>query len=225
VRDIVTADTSRARRTREVLCRVGVGVVGLAAVAGLTACDPREAGSAAVVGTTRITENSVNADAQTVVRLIGKSGGTPPATDALLRAQVEFRVDDQLVKDAAKEQGVVVTKGQVDALIEQNGGRATLEQQFLKQEDLWLAPSQLDAVASRFLAQQAIQAKLAPGADTTAAGQAFAAYVVDLSKRLGVRVSPRFGVWDSDHLQIAWPDDDLSKPATPVPSASASPTG
>ncbi len=205
--------------------RIAVGIAGLAVVAGLTACDPREAGSAAVVGTTRITENSVNSDAQQVVGLIEKSGGVVPSTDSLLRAMVEFRVDDQLVEEAAKDQGVVVTKGQIDALIEQSGGRAALEKQFLQQDGLWLPPARLDSIAREHLVQQGVVEKIAPGADSSTASQAFLKYIGELADRVGVQVSPRFGTWDGEKLRIAWPVDDLSKPATPAPSASASPTG
>jgi len=60
-----------ARRTRRVLLLAPVVAV---AVLVLTACDPRQSGSAAVVGTSRISESQVNRDAQDVVAALGKIG-------------------------------------------------------------------------------------------------------------------------------------------------------
>ena len=98
-------------------------------VLALTACDPRQAGSAAVVDRTRITESQVDADAKSVIAQLEKDGGQVPSTDELLKAQVEFRVDARLVEIAAQRQGIQITQGQIDDLIASSGGRAALEKQ------------------------------------------------------------------------------------------------
>ena len=219
--------THRARRTRS----RGLALVPLAAVAVLvlSACDPKEAGAAAIVGPTRITESQVNNDAQSVVSALTQMKAQVPSTDTLLRAQVEFLVDAELVDQAAATKGITITQGQVDALIEQSGGRETLTQQFVGQQDLWLPPGQLDTLAREFLTQQALGINLAPGKTSDEQGQAATTYVTDLAKKVGVTVSPRYGVWDPGTLRIAGVANDLSVPATAggssaSPSASPSPT-
>jgi len=209
-----------ARRTRRVLLLAPVVAV---AVLVLTACDPRQSGSAAVVGTSRISESQVNRDAQDVVAALGKIGGQVPATDTLLKAQVEFRVDAQLVELAARRKGITITQGQIDKLIETSGGRDLLQRQFVAQQDLWLPPAQLDALAREFLTQQALGINLAPGKTTDEQTAAATAYVTALAKEVGVTVSPRYGVFDLDTLRVGALPNDLSVPAG-LAGASASPT-
>lgn len=217
-----------ARRTRRVLL---LAPVAAAAVLALTACDPRQTGAAAVVGSSRVTESQVDRDAQQVVAALDKIGGQVPATDTLLKAQVEFRVDAQLVELAAQRKGIRITQGQVDNLIESNGGREVLQRQFVAQQDLWLPPEQLDALAREFLTQQALGINLAPGKTADEQGAAATAYVTALAQEIGVTVSPRYGVFDVKTLRVGALPNDLSVPvgqggaspsASPTPSPSAS---
>ncbi len=212
---------TQAGRTR----RRGLALVPLAAVAVLilSACDAKEAGAAAVVGSSRISESQVNANAQAVVDELTRTKAAVPSTDTLLKAQVEFLVDAELVQQAAAKKGISISQGQVDALIERSGGRKTLEQQFVGQQDLWLPPGQLDTLAREFLTQQALGINLAPGKTSDEQGQAATAYVTEVAKQVGVNVSPRYGVWDSSTLQISGVANDLSVPSTLV-GGSASPS-
>jgi len=146
-----------------------------------------------------------------------------PATDTLLKAQVEFRVDAQLVELAARRKGITITQGQIDKLIETSGGRDVLQRQFVAQQDLWLPPAQLDALAREFLTQQALGINLAPGKTTDEQTAAATAYVTALAKEVGVTVSPRYGVFDLDTLRVGALPNDLSVPAG-LAGASASPT-
>ena len=212
-----------ARRALALVPLVAVGAVLL------TACDPAETGAAAVVGSTRISESVVNQDAQDVVEALSKTGGQVPSNDTLLRAQVEFRVDSALVDIAAHQKGIAITQGQVDRLIETSGGRETLTQQFVSQQDLWLPPSQLDALAREFLTQQALGINLAPGKTQDEQGAAATAYVTQVAKDVGVTVSPRYGTFDPSTLRIGALPNDLSVPAgsgqtspSPTPSPTAS---
>jgi hypothetical protein len=214
------SDSKAARPTR-LLALLPVVVLGAVV---LSACDPRQTGAAAVVGGTRISESVVNQDAQDVVEALGKSGGQVPSTDALLRAQVEFRVDAALVDMAAAKKGIAITQGQVDRLIESSGGRETLTEQFVAQQDLWLPPDQLDALAREFLTQQALGINLAPGKTTDEQGAAATAYVTQLAKDVGVTVSPRYGTFDTSSLRVGALPNDLSVPAGGAGQATASPT-
>ncbi len=216
---------NRNRTRRRALALAPVLVLGVLA---LTACDPRQAGSAAVVGKTRVTETQVNADAQSVIAQLDKDGGQVPSTDELLKAQVEFRIDARLVEIAAQREGIVITQGQIDDLIATSGGRAALEKQLAAQQDLWLPPGQLDALAREFLTQQRLGPHLAPGKTADEQTQAVNDYITRLADEVGVALSPRYGTFDPKTLQIGALPDDLSIPAgsTGAPaSASPSPTG
>ncbi|MFI5101606.1 MAG: hypothetical protein ACHQE5_14010 [Actinomycetes bacterium] len=216
---------NRTRTRRRLLALVPVAAVGVLA---LTGCDPLQAGSAAVVAKNRVTESQVDADAKAVIAQLNKDGAQVPSTDALLKAQVEFQVDARLVAIAAQRQGIQITQGQIDDLIATSGGRATLHKQLAAQENLWLPPGELDALAREFLTQQQLGPRLAPGKTTDEQTQAVNDYMTKLAGEVGVVVSPRYGVFDPRTLQIGALADDLSVPAggsTPAPSPSASPVG
>jgi hypothetical protein len=199
--------------------RLAVAALLTGAVLALTACDPRQAGAAAVVGKTRVTETQVNHDATQVIDLLTKSGAALPSTADLLRAQVEYRVDDVLVQVAAARNGITVTQGQIESLINQSGGRAALSAQLLQEQGVWLPPSRLNALAESFLIQQALGHQLAPTGDAAAQSTAVSTYISKLAKDLGVAISPRYGAWNPSTLRVGAAPNDLSRPAT-----AASPT-
>lgn len=216
---------NRNRTRRRLMALVPVAALGVLA---LTACDPRQAGSAAVISKTRVTESQVDADAKAVIAQLEKDGAQVPSTDQLLKAQVEFRVDARLVEIAAQRQGIRITQGQVDELIATSGGRAALEKQLAAQQNLWLPPGQLDALAREFLAQQQLGPRLAPGKTTDEQTQAVNDYITGLAQEVGVAVSPRYGTFDPKTLQIGSQPDDLSVPAggaSAAPSPSTTPAG
>jgi hypothetical protein len=216
---VTATPTARSRRARR---SVAAAALLALAVVGLSACDPREAGSAAVVGGYRVTETSVNHDAEAVLKAFDKAGTPPPANDTLLRTLIDRAVDDQLVAVAAKREGITVTQGQIDTLIDDNGGRVKLSAAFATRDGLWLPPGQIDDLARSSLAQVGLGNKLAPGGTATAIDAAVTAYKAKLAKELGVSISPRYGSWDPKTLQITGNLDDLSVPAAGEPSASPS---
>ena len=193
-----------------------------AAVVGLSACNPAEAGSAAVVGPNRVTESTIARDAKDVIAQIEAQQAVPPATDALLRELVQRQVDIRLYNAAAKREGITVTQGQVEALITQAGGRTNVEKSFATADQQWVPASGVDDAARVFLIQQALAQKLAPGKSTTEQATVLQKYFADLSKEIGVSVSPRYGSWDAAKVAVVAPLNDLSSPAA---SASASPSG
>jgi hypothetical protein len=211
--------THRAGRARRLLALVPLAVVGVLV---LSACDARETGAAAVVGGTRISESQVSDDAQAVVTALTAMHQQVPSTDTLLRAQVEFRVDAELVAIAAARKGISISNGQVDTLIDSSGGRENLIKQFVVQDGLWLPPDQLEALAREYLTQQALGINLAPGKTTDEQSSAATAYVTDIAKKVRVDVSPRYGVFDPSTLRLGAAPNDLSVPAGQDRSPSAS---
>ncbi|HEY5187197.1 MAG TPA: hypothetical protein VIM19_20400 [Actinomycetes bacterium] len=198
------------------------GAVLVAAVVGLSACNPAEAGSAAVVGPNRVTETVIMQDAKEVLAQIQAQNAIAPSTDLLLRELVQRQVDIRLYNAAAVREGITVTQGQVEALITQAGGRANVEKSFATADQQWVPASGVDDAARVFLIQQGLVEKLAPGKSTTEQAAALQKYLADLSKQVGVSVSPRYGSWDAAKASVVAPVNDLSSPAA---SASASPSG
>jgi hypothetical protein len=192
-----------------------------AAVVGLSACNPAEAGSAAVVGPTRVSEATIMQDAKDVLAQIEAQKAAPPATDALLRELVQRQVDIRLYNAAAKREGITVTQGQVEALITQAGGRTNVENSFATADQQWVPASGVDDAARVYLIQQALAEKLAPGQSATAQATVLQKYFADLSKEIGVSVSPRYGSWDAAKVAVVAPVNDLSSPAASPPASSS----
>lgn len=198
-----------------------------AAVLTLTACDPKQAGSAAVVGGVRITETRINHDAAAVLAAFTTTGATAPDNQTLLRTLVDRAIDNELVEAAARKAGITVTQGQIDKLINDNGGRSALSANFATRDGLWLPPGQIDELARTSLIELALGSALAPGGDSTAAGVAVTKFKARIAADVGVAVSPRYGLWNPVTLLIVGTVNDVSKPATgaAVLSPSASPAG
>ncbi len=217
----VRRSTSRSGRF---LRRAAAAVAFVTVALTVSACDPREAGSAALVGGYRVTETTVQNQAKQVIAGIQRLGGQAPDNGALLTALVNRLVRERLFERAGAKENVVVTQGQVDALIEKSGGRKALEDKFLQNSGSWTPASSLDEQARVFLIQTALAEKLAPN-DTAGQAAAVAKYLVDLATAEGVQIAPRYGTWDPATIGVGPVSDDLSRPAIPTPAASPSPSG
>ena len=95
------------------------------------------------------------------------------------------------------------------------GSKAKLEQSLAGQYAV--PPTQLQAFAKANLQYQGIAAKLGKG-NAQAGSTAASAYISDLSTKMGVSVSPRFGVWDAKQLAVTPPANELSSPAVSSPT-------
>lgn len=188
----------------------------------LSACDPKEAGSAAVVGGYRISESQVQDQASQVIDGLHALGGQAPESGALLTSLVGRLVGQRLVDVAGAREDIVITQGQIDSLIEKSGGRKALEDKFLQNPGSWAPSSSLDAQARVFLIQTALAEKIAPG-NTAGAAPAVTKYLADLAKSEGVEISPRYGTWDASKISLGPVSDDLSRAVGTAPTPSASP--
>jgi len=199
--------------------RTATALVVLGAPLALAACSPAQAGAAAVVGPTRITETSLNTDATQVNAERATLHVQPVPGSALLPVLLQRRVDNTLVAGAAARLGVVVTPGQVDRFIAQYGGLATLQRQLAQQDatstqaGAWVAPGRVNETVEVYLLEQGIGAKLAPGASSTVQGTATYAALQAEAHAVGVAVSPRYGTWSAKTLTIGPTPNDLSADA------------
>ena len=179
------------------------------------------AGSAAVIGDSRITTTAV----QDQIAQINAARGLPAdSVDAgLTQVTVQRLIITDLVDQAAARLGAEVTEGAIDteiiALETRAGGRAELDQLLL---DSNIPPSGLNTQIRTSLLVQQMGVILDPQADPETQSQLVYEYVVALSAELNVSVSPRFGVWNPIDLNLGAPPADLAVPR-PVESLAVDP--
>lgn len=196
-------------------------VVALAVAAPLlTGCGSEEprAGAAAVVDGERITTSQLQARTEAVR---DAQRGEEDANE-LLRAgglthyNLGNMISTRVVHRAAADEGVSVTRREVQqarATAERReGGKVMLERKLLRENAL--APSQIDDhLRTNLLFTKLLAAlKVQPGSPE--ADKAISTKLVDTSKKMGVKVSPRYGSWDYDEFGLADDKRDWIKPAT-----------
>lgn len=194
-----------ARRPRRAL--VAAALLGTALV--LSACGGQQAGSAATLGDSRITEQQLTAQVQDILVSQGQPVDTADAgiTSLALGRMIVIGLVDIL----AERESVVVTQGRIDeqlaAYISQSGDRAAMEATFSEQG---VAPSQIESVIRLNIQAQDLGVKLDPSGTPEDQGTAVFNAVGALSDELDVKASPRFGTWDPTTLQVGPVPDDLS---------------
>ena len=112
---------------------------------------------------------------------------------------------------------VAVTQGQLDEVYNQQvtqvGGVEQLQQAAAQ---AGIAPENLQRDLRAQLLAAAIATKVAPGGDQQAQQAAFVAAVKDVASSIDVEVSPAYGVWDAENLQLIEDPDAVSRPEKPA---------
>ena len=182
----------------------------VAATLVLSACASTPSGGAAATVGDRTISNTTLVDQVEAVQSakLGVSGAPDAAlvTDILQRLVITDVVDV-----AAEREGVVVTQGQVDqALSEaetQLGGPGSLIQAFLESN---VPQDAIDDQIRLSVQVDQLGKKLAPQGQPQDQQTAVFTCVVELSKALSTQVSPRYGTWVADQLQVGPVPSDLS---------------
>ncbi len=209
------------RGTRSVRAkRAALAIAGLVMIGAVAAgCGPDLAGSAATIGSDRITDEALTTqvDAVTTGLNIDES---PKVSAAILQRMLTT----QLVAQLAARNNVTVTQGEIDtfisAQVQQAGGQKQFETQVLQSG---IAQSDIQNAVKTTLLVQKLGPVLAPGKSEQEQQTATAVAAVKLAQELNVSVSPRFGTWQAARLQVGPPPDDLS--ATPPLSGGLAPLG
>jgi hypothetical protein len=204
------ADVTRLRRRNVVL-------LGVAALAGLSACGPSQLGAAAVVNSQRITVSDVQG-ALTSVRKVQDQYGlahADPSTAA--RNEVQRRVVELVFERAARDLGINVSDGEVSDAIDAEkkllGGPEPFRQALAQ------ANISSDQITEVFR-QQVINAKIGIKVEAQAGAKLTQDQVdqkvhdtlVATAKRLHIRINPRYGTFDESKGQIAAPAPDFLHP-------------
>ncbi len=184
----------------------------------LSGCAQTLAGSAAVVGDARLTDNELS---QTVTTLTDKLG--IQSSDQVSQAILSRWMVNQLVEQLAEDKGVTLTKGEVDAAIaeqvESAGGQEAFEQSALQAGVL---PEDIPGAVRVSLLIDKMTKFTVTGDDPS--GQAgLIVQVQQLADELDPQVSPRFGTWDAQQLTVGALPDDLSTPVVQQPTAQLQP--
>jgi hypothetical protein len=202
--------------------RVLVVAGALAAAAGLAACGPVKMGAAATVGDERITTTQLDRTVEqwreefdkdrqaALVQQAAEQRGQriPFDPDSPHRSALYQLIGFKVWDEVAKEQGVAVTPGQVDRLLEGLGGQSAVSASVLA-ADVPLRYT-LD-IARVVLIQQELlrRSGLAPNAQIQpdpatqqrALQQRDAAYSA-AARRLDITVNPRFGGFDARQVAL-----------------------
>jgi len=177
----------------------------------LSACGNQQAGAAATLGDTRISESTLSSEVQAV--LVAKGQPATSVDEALPPEILSRLITIELVDELAAREGIAVTQGQIDEQLAnyegQAGDRAAVEKLFIEQG---VAPSQIESIVKLNIQAQELGIAIAPNGSAEEQGQAVVDAVIALSEELDTTVSPRFGTWDAATISVGPAPDDLSVP-------------
>ena len=189
----------------------------------LTGCGSEEprAGAAAVVDGERITTAQLQARTEAVR---DAQRGEEDA-DQLLRVgglnhhNLGEMISARVVRRAAADEGASVTRREVQearATAERReGGKVMLERKLLRENAL--APSQIDDHFRTSLLFTKLIAALNVQPGSPEADKVISAKLIDTSKEMGVKVSPRYGSWDYNRFGLGDQERGWIKPTVQVP--------
>jgi hypothetical protein len=195
-----------------------VTIASVAAIAlFLTGCS--QVGAAATIGSTKITQATVQTSIDTVMAErtgVDTTQMQLEPGEELNRSQLRFHLFAGLLKAAAKSVKVTVTKAEIDTrrevIIQQVGGVANLPQALV---GAGIASTDFDiyleAVLNSEKIQQTFVAAGVPEADIPTKMQEL---VVATGKTNKVTVNPRYGVWNPETAEVTAAVSDAVSPST-----------
>ena len=197
-----------------------VTIASIAAIAlFLTGCST--ASMAATIGSTKITQATVQKSIDTVMAErngVDTSQMQLETGEDLNRSQLRFHLFAGILKAAAKDLKISVSKAEIDTrrevLIQQVGGVASLPQALV---GAGIAAADFDIYLEAVLNSEKIQKSLVDGGTPEAeVPTKTQEIVVATGKKYKVTVNPRYGVWNPETAEVtAAVSDAVSPAATP----------
>ena len=195
-----------------------LAVVGVLALAGCST-SPQQAGSAAIVGKTAISESVVSAAVANarneITYLPVEAVQQAPSLTQLGQMVIDRMVLSELLKTAAETNNITATTTEVNTLLNDaydQYGKDQIIAQLVVQNGI--AVDQIDEFGRDVVIQRKLMAALVPSGDSAAQSAALGAYLSDLAKNVGVSLSPRYGVWSPDDIASIPGDSALSIPVS-----------
>ncbi len=195
-----------------------VTIASVAAIAlFLTGCS--QVGAAATIGSTKITQATVQTSIDTVMAertSVDTSQMQLESGEELNRSQLRFHLFAGLLKAAATSLKITVSKAEIDTrrevIVQQVGGVANLPQALV---GAGIASSDFDTYLEAVLNSEKLQKSFidagVPEADIAVKMQEL---VVATGKTQKVTVNPRYGVWDPETAEVNAAPSDAVSPST-----------
>lgn len=195
-----------------------IALITVASALLLTGCS--QVGVAASVGSTKITQATVQKSIDTVLAERAKADTTGMQLEtgaALNRSQLRFHLMAELLGDVAKDGKITVTKAEIDSrrasIVTQVGGASKLPKALV---GAGIASTDLDNyIQLIILSERLTQAAIAAGVSQSNTGIEIQKLIVAKADKLKVTVNPRYGKWDSKTGDIV-AVDPASSAATPA---------
>jgi hypothetical protein len=178
-----------------------------------------QVGAAATVGSTKITQATVQGSIDSILSERAKvdTSQMQLETGATLNvAQLRFHLLGTLLRELGQELKLNVTKAEIDtrraSILEQVGGEAALPAALV---NAGIAPQDLDRYIEAIAYSDKIsQVLVAAGVTEDQLGAEIQKLVVAKAKEIGVTVNPRYGKWDPAVADVV-PADSAESAVTP----------
>lgn len=178
-----------------------------------------QVGAAATVGSTKITQATVQASIDAILSERSKVDTSQMQLETgstLNVSQLRFHLLGTLLRELGQELQLNVTKAEIDtrraSIIEQVGGEAALPTALV---NAGIAPQDLDRYIEAIAYSDKIGQKLvAAGVTEDQLGTEIQKLVVAKAKEIGVTVNPRYGKWDATTADVV-PADSAESAVTP----------
>ena len=186
-----------------------LALVAVATTLLLTGCS--QVGSAATIGSTKITQATVQGSIDAILAArqgVDTSQMQLETGEILNRGQLRFHLLTALLREVGKEIKLSVSKAEIDArrqgIIDQVGGEEALPNALV---GAGIAPNDFDQYIEAILISDKItQALTAAGVTEADMGAQISKLVVAKAKELGVTVNPRYGKWDATIADVVASD-------------------
>ena len=186
-----------------------LALVAVATTLLLTGCS--QVGSAATVGSTKISQATVQSSIDAILasrKGVDTSQMQLDTGEALNRGQLRFHLLTELLREVGKEIKISVSKAEIDtrrqSITDQVGGADALPNALV---GAGIAPKDFDQyIEAISLSDKISQALSAAGVTEADMGAQIQKLVVAKAKELGVTVNPRYGKWDGTVADVVASD-------------------
>ena len=186
-----------------------LALVAVATTLLLTGCS--QVGSAATVGSTKISQATVQSSIDAILasrKGVDTSQMQLDTGEALNRGQLRFHLLTELLREVGKEIKISVSKAEIDtrrqSITDQVGGADALPNALV---GAGIAPKDFDQyIEAISLSDKISQALSAAGVTEADMGAQIQKLVVAKAKELGVTVNPRYGKWDATVADVVASD-------------------
>jgi len=183
----------------------------------LTGCS--QVGAAATLGSTKITQATVQGSIDSILAERAKVDTSQmklETGESLNRGQLRFHLLSALLREVGAELKVTVSKAEIDtrraSILQQVGGASALPRALV---NAGIAPGDLDEyIEAISFSDKISQAVIAGGVAKAQVGAEIQKLVVAKAKTLGVTVNPRYGKWNEKTADVE-ATDSASTAVTP----------